>query len=296
MGIVRSFYVALALTGVCALVGCATLSQQAVGRTDRLRGAPFYKTYAGEATPVAGDVASIPVALDESMSSELFYTGLETALQPLLLAMNEYLAEIDWVQVLADPALPAAGPPSIYVGSSEGEAAPLSAEIERMEHEKYPPMVIHVGKPSPEWRTALQRLSERHGFRHVLWIRLGLSEYPKADRGLFGKKVVLGTGYEENIRFLSAEDVPVEVLQVSGMLLDGEGNILRAGAEGILSKDSPFWVQIFGARQGIDEEAVRKLLDEERRTDLPGEPLKWRVALHNLVAQLLERPDEVNRG
>jgi len=71
-----------------------------------------------------------------------------------------------------------------------------------------------------------------------LCIKLGFSEYPKADKGAFGQKVVLGTGYEEGIKFLSAEDKPVEVLQVTGMLLDREGNIIRSGAEGIVAKDT----------------------------------------------------------
>lgn len=74
----------------------------------------------------------------------------------------------------------------------------------------------------------------------MLWIKLGFSEYPKAAKGVFGKKVVLGTGYEEGIKFLSAEDKPVEVLQVTGMLLNREGNIIRSGAEGIVAKDTPF--------------------------------------------------------
>lgn len=85
------------------------------------------------------------------------------------------------------------------------------------------------------------------------------------------------------------------MLQVSGLLLDRHGNVLRAGAEGILSKDSPFWVQMFGAREGIDDEALRRLLEEERREDLPGKPLKWQVAVHNLVAQLLLREGDVIR-
>lgn len=88
------------------------------------------------------------------------------------------------------------------------------------------------------------------------------------------------------VTFLSAEDVPLEVLQVTGMLLDRQGNILRAGGEGIISKDTPFWVQIFEAREGIDDAALHRLVHEERRDDLRGAPLTWQNSLEVLFGQL----------
>jgi hypothetical protein len=77
------------------------------------------------------------------------------------------------------------------------------------------------------------------------------------------------------------------------MLLDREGNIVRAGAEGIAAKDSPFGVQVLEAQQAMNNEALQKLLHEERREDLADKPLKWQVALRNLVAQLLAQPARV---
>ncbi len=284
---------ALALILSFTTTGCAALSQQAVGQTDRLRSAPFYKSYARDAADGAGKVVSTPVELDASMQDEFFYMGRESALRPLLDAMNGYLAGLDWIEHRGDAPLSAHRGPLLFIGSAEGEAAPAAASEQRTEYDKYPPMIVHIEKPSAEWRAELQGSAQTYEAERVLWIRVGLTEYPKADRGLFGKKVVLGTGYEESIKFLSAEDVPVEVLQVTGILLDSQGNILRAGAEGIISKDTPFWVQVFEARQGIDDEALRRLLQDERRTDLPGAPLKWQVALNNLVAQLLLRADKV---
>jgi len=285
---------ALALAvGVGAVGACAGLNAAAVGRTDRLRAAPFYRSYAPAASLDEGAAVTTPVGIDETMREELYYSGLESALLPLLDSMNAFLARLDWTGHAGDVALPLPGAPKVFVGSAEAEAAPAAAAEERAEHDKYPPMVIHVERASADWRAQLAPWLRAHDAERVILIRLGLTEYPKADRGFFGKKVVLGTGYEEPIRFLSAEDVPVEVLQVTGMLVAADGTILRAGAEGILSKDSPFWVQIFGARRGIDDEAVRRLLEEERRQDLPGEPLKWQVALRNLVAQLLVLPAEV---
>jgi len=72
------------------------------------------------------------------------------------------------------------------------------------------------------------------------------------------------------------------------MLLDGDGNILRAGAEGIAGYDTPFLAQVFEADRDIRPQAIERLLNEEKRDDLPGQPLKWQVALDNLVEQLLD--------
>jgi len=160
--------------------------------------------------------------------------------------------------------------------------------MQRNEHDKYPPMVIHIQNPASAWRIALRELARVSQVEYVALLKLGFSEYPKADKGMFGKKVVLGTGYEEGIEFLSAEDAPAEVLQITGTLVDREGNIVRAGAEGIVAKDTPFWVQVFEAQQGMNNEALQNLLRNERRKDLPGRPLKWQAALRNLVTELLK--------
>lgn len=159
----------------------------------------------------------------------------------------------------------------------------------REDHDEYPPMALYLEKPPKAWRQSFsqQMVEQEADFALLLWI--GLTEYPKADKGLFKKKVVLGTDYEHEIRFLSAVDKPVEVLQLTGVLLDHEGNVIRAGAEGFLHEDSPFWVQALEAGTTIDGNAIEKLFTEERREDLPGRPLAWKVAVDNLMSQLSKR-------
>lgn len=266
---------------------CSSLNKLSTAQTDRLKGAPFYKSYT---KTIAGEnraVRHFPVGLDGKIYTEFFHTGREKALQPLIEAMTAYLDSLGWSTRLDASGFMISGAPYVYVGSAEGEDAPPEAAMQRNESDKYPPMVIHIQKPSKEWKSALgQRLGEAGG-EYLLFVNLSFSQYPKADRGVFGKKVVLGTKYEEGIKFLSAEDKPVEVLQVTGMLLDREGNILRAGSEGIIAKDTPFLLQIFEVQKSIDDEAIRHLLSDARREDLPGKPLKWKTALHNLVAQML---------
>jgi hypothetical protein len=278
---------------IVLFAGWPKLHAFASGQTDRLKGAPFYKTYNKKA--VVGEAATgyAAIGFDELTKSEFFYTGREKALQPLADVMDAYLDSLGLSKRLAGEALAEKGAPYVYVGSAEGEGAPPEAAMQRSEHDKYPPMVIHILKPSKAWRTTLSASLQANQVEYFLWIKLGFSEYPKADKGIFGKKVVLGTGYEEGIKFLSAEDKPVEVLQLTGMLLDREGNIVRAGAEGIAAKDSPFWVQVLEAKQAMSNEALQKLLQDEHREDLADKPLKWQVALRNLVAQLLAQPARV---
>lgn len=275
---------------IALLAGSSRLNAFSSGQTDRLKKAPFYKTYNKKVVVGKAATGYVAIGFDALTKSEFSYAGREKALQPLAAAMNAYLDSLGWSKRLSGEPLAEKGAPYLYVGSAEGEGAPPEAAMQRNEHDKFPPMVIHILKPSKEWRAALGAAVQANQVEYVLVIKLGFSEYPKANKGVFGKKVVLGTGYEDGIKFLSAEDKPVEVLQVTGMLLDREGNIVRAGAEGIAAKDSPFWVQVLEAQQAMSNETLHKLLHEERREDLAGNPLKWQVALRNLVAQLLAQP------
>jgi len=107
---------------------------------------------------------------------------------------------------------------------------------------------------------------------------------------MFGKKVVLGTGHDEPIRFLTAEDKLLEVLQFTGVLVDAQGRVVRAGAEGILARDTPFAAQVFDVDKVLDDRTLEQVLTVERRADLAGDPLKWEVALGNLLAGLRADP------
>ncbi len=273
-----------------ASVISAALSAFSVGQTDRLNKAPFYKTYKKQAIAENNACLHLPIAFHETMKSEFFFNGRDHVLQPVIDAMNAFLDSLAWTRTASAIPLQEKDAPFIYVGSAIGEGAPPEAEMELMDHDKYPPMVIHMRKPSSAWQAAFREHTSSLSAEYTVYLTLGFAEYPKADKGFFGKKVVLGTGYEVPVKFLSAEDTPVEVLQLTGALLDREGNIVRAGAEGIISRDTPFWVQIFEFKKSIDDKTLGQLLYNERRTDLPGAPLTWQVSLRNLVAQLLNRP------
>ena len=130
----------------------------------------------------------------------------------------------------------------------------------------------------------MTQIAERADIEYVLYLALGFSEYSIRKGG----ELELGTGYETQIGW-SSDYKSVEVLHIKGMLLDREGNIVRAGAEGIIARDTPFLMRLFGATRIISAGDIGRLLTEERRDDLPGQPLTWKVSTQNLLAQLLIR-------
>lgn len=270
---------------VLAGTSAAAVAATGAGRTDELRGAPYYRSYA-KSLPAAADVVALPVRVDPSSADGAAEGhGRLQALRLLADELNRHLSTLNWVRPV-EAVLPEAGAPSVYVGSADGEDAPPAA-MDMAEPGERAPMVIHVQYPSNPWRTALGGLLAERSARGAVLVTLGFSEFSKSYRSTFSKRVVLGTGYETDIRFLSAELEPVHVLCVSGALIDENGKVVRAGAEGILSEDSPFWAQSIGARKELDTDSVLRLLEQERRDDLAGRPLKWQVALENLVAQLI---------
>ena len=245
----------------------------------------FYKNYKKKVVP-ANIFYTLPITADKLVYEEFFYQDRIKLLVPLAERMNQYLDSLEITQTISSDSLPLEGQPYVFVGSSEAETAPPGSDMMRNEHDKYPPMIISLKKPSKEWKKALSEELTSHNAENALYIRLAITEYPKSDMGLFKKKVRLGTNYDRVIRFLSAEDEPVEVLQVTGILIDKNGDVIRAGAEGIIYEDSPFWAQVFDMKKSIDDKAIEKLISRHRRDDLPGRPLAWKAALDMLLKQL----------
>jgi hypothetical protein len=205
---------------------------------------------------------------------------------PLLDALNAALAADTCCRYLANHALPARGAPTVYLGMLDGESAPDGTGIEQQDYEEYSPLILHSLKPDAEWRAAAVELAAQHDAAQLLVIQLAFTQFPKADRGFFGKKVVLGTDYEVPVRFFSVVDAPIEVVALTGILLDADGDMLRVGGEGIAGYDAPFWVQVFEAGKDIDTNAIEELVKNGRRDDLAGRPLKWQAALDKLLEQM----------
>ena len=274
------------LLAIClGLSACAALNEAAVGRTDRVFEAPFYVTYKEHAT--GRPVVVVPVTLEPVSGEPFDLAGRGQALRPLLDALNASLATETCCRYVADHALPALGGPTVYLGMLDGDTAPEGTGIDREYYEEYSPMILHSLKPDAEWRAAAAALTTQHNAAQILFIQLAFTQFPKADRGFFGKKVVLGTDYGVPVRFFSAVDGPIEVVALTGVLLDADGHLLRAGGEGITGYDAPFWVQVLRAGKDIDTNAIDALVKTDRRDDLADQPLKWQAALDQLLAQMI---------
>jgi hypothetical protein len=261
---------ALFMVGVSiaiTLQGCAGLDAAAVAETHRLGAAPYYVDVSSP-PPARGSCAIVlPATLDPGLHQQFGYETRHAEFERMLTALDLRVAGgLGSGCVRGVPGPAAAGAPRVYVGTADSDYAPAEGESQRMPHDRFAPMILHLP--------------------YAIAIQLGVSQYAKGYSGAFRKAVVLGTGYQQPIKFLTAEDRPVEVLHLTGVLVDANGRPVRAGAEGILLRDTPFIAQAAGAERVFDVAELQRVLSSERRDELPGAPLKLDVALANLVAQL----------
>jgi len=280
--------VAAVAVSLC-LGGCAALDAAAVAETHRLEEGEFYVDVGSGGRSGVDRLLLLPATLDPELTGALGYARREGEFAPLLAAVNVDLEARSCCRLLPAPSLPP-GAPHVYVGSAVGEFAPPEGEPQVLPHEQFAPMVLHLRRPSAAWQQAMMELLAREGASQAVVVSLGVSQYPKGREGVFGKKAVLGTGHEEPIRFLTAEDKLLEVLQFTGVLVDAQGRVVRAGAEGILARDTLFAAQAFDIEKVLDDRTLQQVMTVERRADLAGNPLKWEVALGNLLAGLRGDP------
>jgi len=281
---------ALFIVGVViaiGLQGCAGLDAAAVAETHRLDEAPYYVDLS-QPPPSPGSCAVVlPVTLDPGLRQQFGYETRTAEFAPVLAALTARVATraaAGCVRGASDTA--GAGAPRVYVGTADSDYAPAEGELQRLPHDRFAPMILHLQRPTAAWRTAVGAEIARNAVPYAIAIQLGVSQYGKGYSGAFRKEVVLGTGYRQPIKFLSAEDKPVEVLHLTGVLVDAEGRAVRAGAEGIVLRDTPFIAQAVDAERVFDAAELQRVLSSERRDELPGAPLRLEVAFDNLVAQL----------
>jgi hypothetical protein len=150
-------------------------------------------------------------------------------------------------------------------------------------------MMLSVGRPSSEWIAWSQQIMNITGKSQLLVVTLEVGQYLIRQQNWRGSKAVeLGTGNVAGLPWLSGLDKPVNVLQLTGALMDTEGKAIRIGAEGFLVKRTPVLASALGVQEMLTDDDV-KLARTATRDDLPGKPLAWQVALRELVTQLTGR-------
>lgn len=277
--------VAILVVAACMLQGRA-LHAAAVAETHRLEAAPYYVDI-GRRSPATGTCAVVfPATPDPEFAQTFGYEKRVGEIEPLIAAVNARIDAKQGCVRAAREAPMSAGALRVYVGSADSDYAPIDVGDQRVPGDRFAPMVLQLSRPGAEWRKEVAGIVARAGVDHAIAIQVGVSQYMKGYSGVFRKEVALGTGYRKPVKFLTAEDKPVEVLHLTGVLVDRRGKVVRAGAEGILLRDTPFAAQVFDVERMLDDEELQQVLSRERRHDLPGAPLAIDVALDNLLAQL----------
>lgn len=169
-------------------------AEQAVAQnTYRLNKAPHYKSFEKHKGGINQQHRFDKVMLHPDMKREFDYLNREGNMQPIADTLSAYINSLPWVVSWENSSgLPNKGMPYLYVGSAESDASPPSAHMLRGEDELYPPLVMHLNKPSKKWKKEFTKHQKTESDDYQLIIWLGFSEYPKTNKGLFKKKVVLG--------------------------------------------------------------------------------------------------------
>jgi hypothetical protein len=207
---------------------------------------------------------------------------------PALAALLDSLrAEIDRVgmstALAVDPRLE--GRPDVRFGVRRGGTGPDgiprgATEIDPTEPRR---MEFEVEGPAKKWREAV-RTAAGDSVAVVVSIQLGFDELWVRQKDWKGNKTIaIGTDRAVPVPWLTSLDDPVQVLQVTGVVMNRDGKILRVGAEGLTARRTSMSSSVAGLQEVLTEDDLRAVLVAP---DAGQEPV-WRVALRQLVAGLL---------
>jgi hypothetical protein len=291
------------LAAAVLLTGCATTGATlGSGVGDRmLEHPPYYAGVAAVAAAPAGSrIARLPVAYQRGASQPASFDPRADAGSPMRALLDEMNAFLDslgtGVRVISTaPANADANrmvPPDVRFGCATESGMPdddCRARGDSALGRKGQTMYLSVGRPSAEWTAWARDVMRAESASRLLVITLEVGQYLPKQRGWRGtKEVELGTGYTVGLPWLTSLETPVSVIQFAGAVMDSTARAQRIGAEGIYARRTRLGISALGAQELIGDEDIRRVR-EERRTDLPGQPLAWRVALLQLVEGLTGR-------
>lgn len=250
--------------------------------------APYYD---GKKVAIDGKVGLLPAEYDIRLYRAFFEDDRKAALEPLLDEIDAFAGKFDMLKPMSIIDLDPEQAPDIYMGNVDAFNSPTSRTSSGEDEDKTQ-MVLYRYAPSKAWKDSLLARAAQENVDYFLYITVGFGEYFLRMKNLLGsKELQLGTGNSEPSKWLSDLDAPADVLQVTGALLDKNGKILRCGAEGIIAKKTGFLKSLIDVQDLISDAEIAKLLNDDRRADLTGEPLKWEAAVQNLIAQVLNKDD-----
>ena len=299
-----------ASTGTMLLLPIAFAACASTGATFRsgvgdahLERPPYYAGAAVAAGPQP--IGHLPVAYQRGATQAPIFdpaSGPDSPVAALLDEMNAYLASLGATIPLVPSGgtAPAGTPPDVHFGCETDHAgdcltpgAITEGAFQRSGDD--PTMRLAVGRPSPSWIAATRAALEAASAGRTLMLTLELAPYRITRTGWKNSKsVALGTGHSEKLPWLTSIDDPVQVLQLTGALVDADGRAVRIGAEGLMARRTGIMAGSIGLQALVTDDDVAGLRTA-RREDLPGSPLVWQVALRQLVTQLTGRHDVAAR-
>ena len=255
--------------------------------------------YAGASIEAVGrdssPIAHLPVAYQRGATQPAGFdpSGAQGGpINTLLAEMNRYLDSLGISSRIEATSGPALVPPDVRFGCIPENGVPgneCQARGDSVLGRGNQQMQLSVGRPSNGWIESVGQTMASSGTSRVLVITLEVGEYLLRQEGLAGTKVLeLGTGNKAQLPWLTSLETPVSVLQLTAALLDRSGKAVRIGAEGFHARRTRLAVSAIGGQELLSDEDVNAARTV-RRTDLPGQPLAWQVALRELVGRVTGR-------
>ncbi|MBC8180452.1 hypothetical protein H8E88_04940 [candidate division KSB1 bacterium] len=277
-------YVSLVLIAAFLLsfIGCASITRNMQSTTQKnIDETPYFRNFNKKTMPSKADVKMFPATLDQKKD------WFAPSLKPLLKEINQLLDTNEWVMMIDPVEIPHKGEPVFAFG----DESVFFSKDETEKNKSNSSMVLIVTQPSKVWQEKWQAAIDGKA-DYTIMVSLGISAYRINMKNWKGsKEIQIGTGYGVDLPWLTSMDDPIPVVQLTGTLLDKNGKIIRAGAEGFFVKKTSFFKSIIGWQNLITKEDVDKIINEHQRKDLADNPLAWKVAVQNLIANLLNRGD-----
>lgn len=245
---------------------------------------------AGKDVPPGARVAVLPVAYQRGGTQEALFEPREAgAVATLLDSLNRRLDSLARGVRLATPEVPVAkGSPDVQFSCLtedlvvDGDCVRSSGAFGRGRQ----PRRLAVTRASNEWRAWVGPALARANADHALMVTLEIGQYLPRQVGIKGDKVIeLGEGHRAELPWLTSLETPVQVLQLTGALVNAEGKAVRIASEGLFVRRTGLLLSAVGAQALITDAEVSAFL-EQRRDDMAGKPLAWQVALDALVRRL----------
>lgn len=283
--VTRAASAALLLGTMVSVSACASGAFRAGLGPQSFTRAPYYS-----GRPVAADaVAWMPVFYQRGGSqAPVFDPAGGPAMQALLTDMNAYLDSLMSGPRIDVPSPVPGSPPDVRFACAMDVAGDCLDEDDEPSTpaEQARSMTLSVERASGGFAAWLSGAVAGQSATHAVVITVETAPYWPRQTGLRGNKVVdLGTGYSQELPWLTSLDDPIWVVEITGAVLDSTGHAVRIGAEGLYAKRTRFAISAVGGQESVSDEDIA-LLRTLRRDDLPAKPLVWQSALESLLSGL----------